>query len=122
VDSLLSVSSLLQIIGLLPPPYDVDLFFCLTLFFSHIIISIIYTDCLNGGYKPVFTNRLQLEEALTYCKTTLESNLKENVNLVRVSAPLFVTRASGFNDNLNGVEKPATFEPRDFKGTHLEVP
>lgn len=102
----------------------VDLFFCLTLLFFHTHHNIIYhdTDCLNGGYKPVFTNRLQLEDALTFCKTTLETNLKANVNLVRVSAPLFVTRASGFNDNLNGVEKPATFEPRDFKGTHLEVP
>ena len=80
------------------------------------------TDCLDGGYKPVFTDRLQLEEALLFCKTTLENNLKENVNLVRVSAPLFVTRASGFNDNLNGVERPATFEPRDFPGVHLEVP
>ena len=33
-----------------------------------------------------------------------------------------MTRASGFNDNLNGTERPATFEPRDFPGTHLEVP
>lgn len=84
--------------------------------------SYIVIDCLEGGYKPVFTNRLQLEEALLFCKTTLENNLKENVNLVRVSAPLFVTRASGFNDNLNGTERPATFEPRDFPGVHLEVP
>lgn len=88
---------------------------------THTII-IYRLDCLEGGYKPVFTNRLQLEEALVFCKTTLENNLKENVNLVRVSAPLFVTRASGFNDNLNGTERPATFEPRDFPGVHLEVP
>jgi len=78
--------------------------------------------CLNGGYKPVFSDRLQLEEALDFCKTTLENNVKENVNLVRVSAPLFVTRSSGFNDNLNGTERPATFEPRDYPGVHLEVP
>ena len=84
--------------------------------------SYIVIDCLEGGYKPVFTNRLQLEEALLFCKTTLENNLKENVNLVRVSAPVFVSRASGFNDNLNGTERPATFEPRDFPGVHLEVP
>ena len=76
----------------------------------------------EGGYEPKFTDKLQLEEALTLCKTTLETNLKKNINLVRVSAPMFVTRASGFNDNLNGVERPATFEPRDFPGTHLEVP
>jgi aspartate--ammonia ligase len=80
-----------------------------------------HTDCLDGGYKPIFTDKLQLEEALLFTKTTLEDNLKANLNLVRVSAPLFVTRASGFNDNLNGVERPATFEPRDFPGIHLEV-
>ena len=55
----------------------------------------------DGGYSPVFTDKLKLEEALGFCKTTLENNLKANINLVRVSAPLFVTRASGFNDNLN---------------------
>jgi len=76
----------------------------------------------KGGYEAKFKNRLELEEALTLTKTTLEENLKANINLVRVSAPMFVTRSSGFNDNLNGVERPATFEPRDFPGTHLEVP
>jgi len=76
----------------------------------------------EGGYHPKFTNKLELEEAIGFCKTTLEDNLKANINLVRVSAPMFVTRASGFNDNLNGTERPATFEPRDYPGTHLEVP
>ncbi|EED88921.1 aspartate-ammonia ligase [Thalassiosira pseudonana CCMP1335] len=76
----------------------------------------------KDGYTPVFTDKLQLEEALGVCKKTLEDNLKNNINLVRVSAPLFVTKASGFNDNLNGTERPATFEPRDFPGIHLEVP
>ena len=28
----------------------------------------------------------------------------------------------GFNDNLNGIERPATFAPRDFQNVHLEVP
>lgn len=55
----------------------------------------------KDGYTPVFTDKLQLEEALGVCKKTLEDNLKNNINLVRVSAPLFVTKASGFNDNLN---------------------
>ena len=98
------------------------------IFIHHLLISrhITYprnkTDCLNGGYTPIFTDKLLLEEALLFSKTTLENNLKANLNLVRVSAPLFVTRASGFNDNLNGVERPATFEPRDLPGIHLEVP
>jgi len=76
----------------------------------------------EGGYTPSIANRLELEEALTLTKTTLENNMKENVNLLRVSCPMFVTKASGFNDNLNGVERPATFAPRDFQDVHLEVP
>jgi aspartate--ammonia ligase len=35
---------------------------------------------------------------------------------------MFVTKTSGFNDNLNGVERPATFAPRDFQDIKLEVP
>ena len=48
----------------------------------------------DGGYKPSFTNKLELEEALLFVKTTLEENLKKNVNLQRVSCPMFVTKAS----------------------------
>jgi len=74
------------------------------------------------GYKPTFDDNLQKEEALLMVKTTFEDNLKKNVNLQRVSCPLFVTKRSGFNDNLNGVERPATFAPRDFEDIKLEVP
>lgn len=35
---------------------------------------------------------------------------------------MFLNKASGFNDNLNGVERPATFAPRDFPDIKLEVP
>lgn len=76
----------------------------------------------DGGYTPTWKTKLELEEALTLIKTTLEDHLKNNINLVRVSCPMFVTKASGFNDNLNGVERPATFAPRDFQDVHLEVP
>lgn len=74
------------------------------------------------NYTPTMKTRLQLEDALTTIKTTFENNLKANVNLTRVSAPLFVSKTSGFNDNLNGTERPATFAPRDFEDVKLEVP
>uniref|UniRef100_A0A7S4BFJ3 Aminoacyl-transfer RNA synthetases class-II family profile domain-containing protein n=1 Tax=Chrysotila carterae TaxID=13221 RepID=A0A7S4BFJ3_CHRCT len=76
----------------------------------------------SGGYKPVFDDLLTKEEALLTVKTTFEEQLKKNINLQRVSAPLFLTKDSGFNDNLNGVERPATFAPRDFQDIKLEVP
>jgi aspartate--ammonia ligase len=76
----------------------------------------------EGGYEPLFPDKLEQEEALTLLKSTFEDSLKENVNLVRVSCPMFLTKSSGFNDNLNGVERPATFAPRDFQDIKLEVP
>jgi aspartate--ammonia ligase len=77
----------------------------------------------DNGYSPVFKdNLLAKEEALSLVKQTFEDKLKENVNLQRVSCPMFVTKRSGFNDNLNGTERPATFAPRDFQEIKLEVP
>lgn len=74
------------------------------------------------NYTPQIKSRLELEKTMSLIKTTFEDNLKKNVNLVRVSAPMFLSKASGFNDNLNGVERPATFAPRDFQDVKLEVP
>lgn len=79
-------------------------------------------ELLEKGYQPTIPNLLEKEEALLYIKTAFEAKLKANVNLQRVSAPLFLTKRSGFNDNLNGVERPATFAPRDFPDVKLEVP
>lgn len=77
---------------------------------------------LESGYTPTIDDKLKQEEALLTIKTVFEENLKKNVALQRVSCPLFVTKRSGFNDNLNGVERPATFAPRDFQDIKLEVP
>ena len=52
---------------------------------------------LDNGYNPVFKDMLVKEEALLLVKTTFEDKLKENVNLQRVSCPMFVTKRSGFN-------------------------
>ena len=77
---------------------------------------------LESDYTPTIQDKLKQEEALLTIKTMFEANLKKNVSLTRVSCPLFVTKRSGFNDNLNGVERPATFAPRDFQDIKLEVP
>ena len=45
----------------------------------------------------------------------------ERLNLLRVSAPLFVDPASGLNDNLNGVERPVAFDMLDQKEHTAEV-
>ncbi len=43
-------------------------------------------------------------------KDYFQGQLAEQLNLLRVSAPLFVDPTSGLNDNLNGVERPVTFD------------
>ncbi len=61
------------------------------------------------GYKsPLDVYRTQ--KAIAFIKQTFQTRLAEALNLKRVSAPLFVTEASGLNDNLNGTERPVTFD------------
>ena len=47
--------------------------------------------------------------------------LAERLNLLRVSAPLFVDPKSGLNDNLNGVERPVAFDIKEQNGREAEV-
>ena len=63
-------------------------------------------------------NLYETQEAISLIKKTFEDFLSKALNLKRVSAPLFVTGASGLNDNLSGVERPVSF---DVKQTGSEV-
>jgi len=51
-----------------------------------------------------------MQRAIEFVKSSFQENLKFALNLRRVSAPLFVDRNSGLNDNLNGVERPVSFD------------
>lgn len=59
--------------------------------------------------------------AIKTVKDTFQSLLAERLHLLRVSAPLFVDPASGLNDNLNGVERPVTFDIKQQDGRNAEV-
>ena len=63
-------------------------------------------------------NYLDTELAIKIVKDSFEKRLAQHLNLVRVSAPLFVRNDSGLNDNLNGVERPVGF---DIKDIHSDV-
>ena len=52
----------------------------------------------------------QTQKAISFIKQEFQSRLSSEMNLKRVSAPLFVTEASGLNDNLNGTERPVSFD------------
>ena len=70
-------------------------------------------------YRSILTRR-QTQIAIKKVKDFFQQNLAVELNLTRVSAPLFVSSDSGLNDNLNGVERPVSF---DLKGsdTCLEI-
>lgn len=59
--------------------------------------------------------------AIKTVKDFFEKLLAERLNLLRVSAPLFVDPATGLNDNLNGVERPVAFDIKDIDGVEAEV-
>ena len=67
---------------------------------------------LPDGYKTLLDIR-QTEIAIKKVKDFFERELARSLNLTRVSAPLFVETHSGFNDTLNGVERPVSFDIKD---------
>ena len=61
------------------------------------------------GYRPVL-DAYDTQRAISYIKNHFQTEFQNALNLKRVSAPLFVTDASGLNDNLNGYERPVSFD------------
>ena len=64
---------------------------------------------LPHGYRPVL-DAYDTQRAIAYIKDTFQEEFSKALNLKRVSAPLFVTENSGLNDNLNGYERPVSFD------------
>ena len=61
------------------------------------------------GYSPIL-DEYNTQKAIAYIKQTFQQEFADALNLKRVSAPLFVTEESGLNDNLNGYERPVSFD------------
>ena len=61
------------------------------------------------GYRSPL-NGYDMQRAIEFIKSNFQENLKYSLNLRRVSAPLFVDRNSGLNDNLTGVDRPVDFD------------
>ena len=64
------------------------------------------------NYSPAL-DLYRTQRAISHIKQDFQTKLAEALNLKRVSAPLFVTEASGLNDNLSGVERPVSFDIPD---------
>ncbi len=72
------------------------------------------------SYKPSLDLR-QTERVIRMIKEYFQTNLADELNLLRVSAPLFVLAGTGINDNLNGVERPISFPIKGMNGDHAEI-
>ncbi len=62
-----------------------------------------------GKYKSILTVA-ETQSAIQFLRNKFETELCDALNLNRASAPMFVNVNSGLNDNLNGVERPVTFD------------
>ena len=59
---------------------------------------------LKDGYKSALSPR-ETSTAISFIKASFQKNFSKNLNLERITAPLFVTKKSGLNDDLSGVER-----------------
>ena len=78
------------------------------------------TITIPKGYKSDL-NLHDTQIAIKTVKDFFQTRLAQELNLARVSAPLFVDPASGLNDNLNGVERPVSFDIAEQDGRIAEV-
>ena len=63
----------------------------------------------------------QTEQGIKLIKDFFQQNLATELRLTRVTAPLFVMKGLGINDDLNGVERPVTFPIKDLGDAKAEV-
>lgn len=72
------------------------------------------------GYRALLDMR-QTEQGIKLIKEFFQQNLSTELRLRRVTAPLFVLKGLGINDDLNGVERPVTFPIKDLGDAKAEV-
>ena len=75
---------------------------------------------IPDGYQSSL-NLHDTQIAIKTVKDFFQQTLAQKLNLLRVSAPVFVNPSSGLNDNLNGVERPVQFDIAAIPGETVEV-
>ena len=79
------------------------------------------TNCyIPEGYEPRLSV-YEMQRAIEFIKRSFQKNLGSALNLKRVSAPLFVRADTGLNDDLNGVERPVSFDVPAVGGAECQV-
>ena len=72
------------------------------------------------NYKPLLSVK-ETEHAIVMIKDFFQLALSTELNLTRVTAPLFVPKGTGLNDDLNGVERPVSFPVKDMNEQTMEI-
>ena len=73
-----------------------------------------------AGYKALL-NLPQTEMGIKKIKDFFQQNLSSELRLRRVTAPLFVLKGMGINDDLNGTERAVTFPIKDLGDAKAEI-
>lgn len=72
------------------------------------------------NYQPIL-NLTKTEKAIKLAKDFFEQQLSAELRLRRVTAPLFVLKGTGINDDLNGIERPVSFPIKFMNETRAEI-
>lgn len=72
------------------------------------------------NYRPLLSVK-ETEHAIIMIKDFFQLSLSTELNLTRVTAPLFVPKGTGLNDDLNGVERPVSFPVKDMNEQTMEI-
>ena len=76
---------------------------------------------MNTIEKNQITDRLKTEEGIQMIKGVFSRSLEQQLNLIKVSAPIMVLPGMGINDDLNGIESPVSFPIRELGGQKVEI-
>jgi aspartate--ammonia ligase len=72
------------------------------------------------NYKSIL-DVYQTEQAIKQIKDFFQLNLSSELRLRRITAPLFVKKGTGINDDLNGIERPVSFPMKDLNDQVAEI-
>ena len=75
---------------------------------------------IPSKYDPKLDVR-KTQEAIKYIRDTFQKEFGKEMHLERISAPLFVPKSSGLNDDLNGVERKVSFDMKALPDEEIEV-
>ena len=73
------------------------------------------------NYHNILGTAEETEKAIKDVKDMFQDNLSAQLALLRVTAPIVVMSGTGLNDDLNGIERPVSFEIKDMGGRQAEI-